>query len=427
MRWSKEIFVAGFALFSMFFGAGNLILPVTLGFKAGTSWYLVFFGFALSAVIIPLLGIFAHARLQGTMLDFGKKISPLFSLLYCMIVYVISITLPSPRTAAVTHEMAIAPFSEINSLTTSCIYFLLVLIFVLNRSRVLDFIGKFLTPLILLVILSIIGIGVFSTETIASDASLTTPFISGLLEGYQTYDAIGAVVVGGVLIVSLRLKGEHDYAKNKRLLVKAGIVAGISLFIVYAGMIYNGALLMNDFKIDSSHTELLYELSYQTIRAVGSLFLSVLIALACFTTAVGIVTGTADFIKGVYHNSLLLYRITAVIGCLLGVVMGQLPVSVILSVGVPALLLIYPVTILLILLNVLPENTTTPATCRLVIIVGVLFSIPDCITSIINSESIAVMSEWIPLSSYKLGWVFPSVIVYILANTHRFLKKNHTV
>ena len=127
----------------MFFGAGNLILPPFLGFKAGSDWGLVTLGFVITAVLIPILGILAHARLQGTMYDFGKKVSPAFSLVYCFIVYAISIALPAPRTASVTHEMAIQPFLGSSSLLTSAIYFILVFLFVMNRSKVLNLIGKF--------------------------------------------------------------------------------------------------------------------------------------------------------------------------------------------------------------------------------------------------------------------------------------------
>ena len=77
----KDSFIIGFALFSMFFGAGNLILPPYLGFKSGIDWPIVAVGFMITAVVIPILGILAHARLQGTMYDFGKKVSSTFSLI----------------------------------------------------------------------------------------------------------------------------------------------------------------------------------------------------------------------------------------------------------------------------------------------------------------------------------------------------------
>jgi branched-chain amino acid:cation transporter, LIVCS family len=149
----KEIWIAGFALFSLFFGAGNLILPPTLGVKSGLDWWIVVIGFVLTAVTIPILAIFAHAKLQGTLYDFGKKVSPFFSTVYCLLIYIIAIAIPSPRTASVTHEMAIHPFFGTSPLLTSSIYFLLVFIFAVNRSKIISLIGKFLTPIIVLILL----------------------------------------------------------------------------------------------------------------------------------------------------------------------------------------------------------------------------------------------------------------------------------
>ena len=213
MNKTREILITGFALFSMFFGAGNLILPPFLGVNAGDLWGFVTLGFFITAVIIPILGILAHARLQGTMFDFGKKVSPIFSLIYCLIVYTISISLPAPRTASVTHEMAIAPFFGTSSLLTSSIYFVFVFLFVINRSKIINLIGKFLTPLIVIILLCIIFIGLFIAPENMNPSTFKAPFISGLLEGYQTFDAIGAIVVGGVLVISMNFKTETSFEK----------------------------------------------------------------------------------------------------------------------------------------------------------------------------------------------------------------------
>lgn len=203
MNNRKETLVIGFALFASFFGAGNLILPPMLGFNSGPDWWLVTIGFILSATIIPLLALFAHARLQGTMLDFGNKVSPLFSLIFCLCVYSIAITLPIPRTAAVTHELAIQPFFGTSGLLTSTIYFALVFLFVMNRNNVLQILGKYLTPLIVIILLVIIGIGVSSSPNAMNISNYQLPIVSGLLEGYQTYDALGGILIGGVVIISL--------------------------------------------------------------------------------------------------------------------------------------------------------------------------------------------------------------------------------
>ncbi|GAA4273309.1 branched-chain amino acid transport system II carrier protein [Aquimarina gracilis] len=423
MRFNKETFVAGFALFSMFFGAGNLMLPPLLGFKAGDAWFLVTLGFVVSAVVIPLLGIFAHARLQGTMQDFAKKVSPTFSLIYCILVYAISIALPSPRTASVTHEMAIQPFFETSSWVTSSIYFALVLLFVLNRSRILGLLGKFLSPIIFIVILSIICIGIFSTQADINPSDFSMPVISGLLEGYQTFDAIGAVVVGGVIIISLKIKGEENAQRNKSLMIKSGVVAGIGLLLIYAGMIYTGALFNKQFDADIARTELLSGISLKTLGNIGKTLLSILVALACFTTAVGIITGTADFMKGIFGNSQKMYVFTAIIGSVLGVLMGQFDVHYIIDVAVPALMFIYPITIILIFLNVLPEIITAPLVFKAVVVVTIIFSLPDFLASIGMKEQVQPVLDALPFGNYSLAWLLPALVTLVIANIFFHLKK----
>lgn len=419
MNKTKEIFITGFALFSMFFGAGNLILPPFLGVQSGESWSIVTIGFFITAVIIPIIGIMAHARLQGTMFDFGKKVSPTFSLIYCLIVYTISITLPAPRTASVTHEMAIAPFFGTSSLLTSTIYFSLVFLFVMNRSKILNLIGKFLTPFIIIILLAVIIIGVTTTPDTINPTTFNTPFVSGLLEGYQTFDAIGAIVVGGVLVISMNFKKDTSFTVKKELISKAGIVAGIGLLIIYAGLIYSGVQFSTSFAKEATRTEILSSLSSQTLGNIGTTFLSVLVALACFTTGVGIITGTSDYFKGLFKNSKKAYTITAIIGCLLGVIIGQFDVHYIIVIALPALMFIYPITIVLILLNVLPEKLASPTVFKTVIGVTFLFSIPDFLKFIINPKSLEGIQSIIPFSEHSLGWVLPALIIFILVNVFK--------
>ena len=417
MKKTKETLVIAFALFSLFFGAGNLILPPQLGFKAGDFWWLVTLGFVLSAVLVPILGILAHARLQGTIFDFGKRVSPPFALGYAFIIYAISIALPSPRTASVTHEIAIQPFFDTPYILTSMVYFGLVFVFVMNRSRILDILGKVLTPAIIGILLFILGIATFSYPFDFGETVFINPFTDGILEGYQTFDAIGAIVVGGVIIISIDLKKQKaSYTEKKRLIRNAGGLAGLGLFLIYAGLIFTGALMHNEFEADISRTALLNGISTKTLGNTAHLFLSVLVSLACFTTAVGIVTGTADFVKFRFGDSQKAYTLTAIIGCVLGVAMGQFDVHYIIAVAVPALMFIYPITIVLILLNVLPEKFASKTVFRAVIGATVLFSIPDFLGSIEMTDVLPTYVSQIALSEYRMGWVLPALVVFGLTN-----------
>tara|TARA_R110000765_G_scaffold75449_2_gene147952 strand:+ start:1605 stop:2882 length:1278 start_codon:yes stop_codon:yes gene_type:complete len=413
----KETLVTAFALFSLFFGAGNLILPPLLGFNSGNQWLIVTIGFGLSAVAIPVLGILAHAKLQGTLIDFGNKVSPTFSLIYAFFIYAIAIALPSPRTASVTHEMAIQPYWDISSWFTSSIYFALVLLFALNRSKILNILGKILTPAIIIILILIIGITIFSFPFDFGSTSIASPFTNGILEGYQTFDAIGAVVVGGVIIISINLKYTHaSYEDKKTLIRNAAWFAGLALFLIYMGLILSGALSYTAFSEETTRTEILSGLAKQSLGNIGNLFLSILVGLACFTTAVGIVTGTADFAASRFNDSKSVYTITAILGSVLGVLVGQFNVAYIIAVAIPSLMFIYPITIILILLNVVPNKYASSIVFKAVTITTILFSIPDFLGSISALSSAADTFSWIPLQQYSLGWVLPALVVFIATN-----------
>ncbi|AWH73427.1 branched-chain amino acid transport system II carrier protein [Dokdonia sp. Dokd-P16] len=421
MRMTKQTFITAFALFSLFFGAGNLILPSFLGYNAGSSWLFVLAGFLISAVVVPILAIYGHARLQGTLIDFANKVSPLFALLYAIVVYAISIALPGPRTASVTYEMAIAPYFDISSWLWSTIYFGLVLLFVLNRSKMMDLVGKYLTPAILIILALVIGIGIFGEYEPMRASIFDSTLTSGILEGYQTFDAIGGVVVGGVIVISLGFKKGSSRAKQ-RLLTRAGIIAGIGLLLIYGGLIYLGALRSGGIEM-TDRTALLNLLSTDTLGVIGTKVLAVLVSLACFTTAVGIVTGTADFVKGILGNSQVAYTVTAILGAILGVVMGQLDVNSIIIVAVPALMFIYPITIVLILLNAMPRRWTSPVVFRAVVIATILFSAPDFWASVGFGDQMKVLQEMIPLGTVSLGWLLPAVVTYIMVSAITLSRK----
>ncbi len=422
MNNTKETFIIGFALFSSFFGAGNLILPPFLGFNAGIDWWMVAIGFIISATIIPLLALFAHARLQGTMLDFANKVSPLFSLIFCLLVYLIAVSLPIPRTASVTHEMAVKPFFETSALVTSSLYFLLVFIFVMNRNNVLNILGKILTPLIVFILLAIIGIGIYSAPNQMNASLYTVPVVDGLLEGYQTYDALGGLLIGGVVVISLNLKGYTSFEAKKQIIAKAGVIAVTGLFLIYSGLIIIGAFYNTQFENDVTRTELLTGLSIKTLGNIGTLFLSVLVALACFTTAVSVIVGTADFFKGLFKESKLAYTITAIISCVFGIIIGQFDVHYIINVALPVLMFIYPLTIVLIVLNVLPVKYASKAVFKAVVFTTFLFSVPDFLQFIIAKENLQFIQNIIPLSKFSLGWLIPSILVLLGINLFEKIK-----
>ncbi len=249
-------------------------------------------------------------------------------------------------------------------------------------------------------------------------------FIEGILEGYQTFDAIGGILVGGVIVISLALQTNYSYHEKKSIISKAGWIAGFGLMIIYGGLIALGAHF-NSVLVAENRTDLLGQLSIQTLGNIGSTFLSILFALACFTTAVGIITGTVDFVKGITNNSKLGYTLTAIFACFVGILVGQFNVGYIINIAIPALMFIYPITIILILLNVLPEKYTSKIVFRTVVLVTFIFSIPDFLQFFVSEDSLSAIKSVIPLSENSMGWVLPLFVTFICVNGYSRLIQNN--
>ena len=203
---------------------------------------------------------------------------------------------------------------------------------------------------------------------------------------------------------------------------RAGIIAGSGLFAIYTGLIYSGATFRSTFAKAANRTEILYSLSLQTLGNISTILLSVLVGLACFTTAVGIVTGTSDYVKGLFKNNPKAYTITALISCVLGVLLGQFDVQYIIAIALPALMFIYPITIVLILLNVLSEKFVSPRIFQAVVGITFLFSIPDFLKFIIDPKKVQGIQAYIPFSQFSLGWILPALGTFIVAVTFKYFK-----
>ena len=433
--------LAAFALFSLFFGAGNLILPPYLGVQAGADWALVAFGFVISAVLIPILGIFAHAKLQGTIYDFGAPLGKGFSLTYAALIYGIALALPAPRTASVTHEMAIMPFIDSPYWLTSLVYFSLVLLAALNRSKLLDFFGKITTPAILVVLTALIGMAFLTPEVALDPTTMENPFGSSLLEGYQTFDAIAAVVIGGVLLVSIQkmqAKGKvtpgnaaqvpnenqaqldnNSYNQQKSTVRFAAVFSAIALSAIYVGLIYAGAQAQGNFDAASSRTVILQGVAQLFLGNTAPLGLGILVALACFTTATGIVTGTADFVASYFEGpgfapgtARKVFVGVAIAGAILGVLMGQFPVVYIIAIAVPALVFIYPTTIILMALHVLPDSWATPKAFKATVICCFVVNTPAFLDSL-GYSALQEATAFMPLSAQGLAWVLPVLLTLL--------------
>lgn len=201
------------------------------------------------------------------------------------------------------------------------------------------------------------------------------------------------------------------------------------MLLIYGGLILSGSLFSSTFTENASRTEILTILSVQTLGNLGTTFLSILVALACFTTALGIVTGTADYMKGICGDSQKAYIITALAGCGIGIIVGSYNVDFIITLAIPILMLLYPTTIVLILLNIIDDKFASNLVFKGVVWVTFVFSIPDFLGFIIPQENLTAIKSVIPLAQHSLGWVLPACLIFVALNlvqknSYPFYKKN---
>ncbi|MGL5245512.1 MAG: branched-chain amino acid transport system II carrier protein, partial [Sarcina sp.] len=292
-----DFVVVGFALFSMFFGAGNLIFPPLLGRNLGPAYIAGIIGFIITGVGIPLLGLLASIRIDGQFELLAENVGRKFSTLYAVILFIlIGPLLAIPRTAATTFEIAILPnFPNANPLIMILIFFAINLIFVLKPSKVIDNLGKFLTPILILILFTLVFKGVLHPISNLSTQIIPNALSSSLLEGYQTMDAIASIIFASVILGSIKAKGYKGKA-IKKVTIKASLIAVSGLAIIYGGLTFLGART-GTLATDLTKSELLIYLSRNILGVIGTTAIGVSMALACLTTSIGLLSAGGSFFE----------------------------------------------------------------------------------------------------------------------------------
>lgn len=407
----SDFLVIGFALFSMFLGAGNLIFPPLLGRNLGADYYLGIIGFIITGVGVPLLGILSSMRVNGKFELFGDKVGKKFSLIYSIALFIlIGPLLAIPRTAATTFELAFAPnFANINYFAVIVVYFLVNLIFVLKPSKVIDVLGKFLTPVLLAILFFLIAKGVISPIDSLTKSYTPDALFTSLLEGYQTMDAIAAVIFSSIILGSIKAKG-YTGKDSFKLLIKAAVIAIGGLAIIYGGLIFLGAHT-GDQALGLSNSQLLLFIAESILGHAGAILIGVSMALACLTTSIGLLSAGGSFFERV-SNGKLPYKFNVLVMTVTSILVASMGLDKIISLSATLLGVIYPVTIVLILLNLFHKRITNPLTHKVTVyvtlIVSILITLGNFIPGVTNLVSL------LPLYSKGFGWILPALVGFII-------------
>ncbi|WP_217588113.1 branched-chain amino acid transport system II carrier protein [Lentibacillus saliphilus] len=412
---NKSTFIIGFMLFALFFGAGNLIYPPMLGLEAGTSFWSAITGFVITGVGLPIFAVAAIALVKSDERELSDRVHPIFGLIFTSLIYLaIAPFFGIPRAASVAYEMSVEPFIQTSPwmlFLFTGIFFVLVLIVSLNPAKIVDRIGQLLTPILLLSIVVLIVGAVFVLDTPFSEPSpkyASAPFFKGFVEGYLTMDAIGALAFGIIVVSAYRNEGITKKSTLIKETLKSGLITGLGLVLVYVSIGWIGAK-MGTFGTFSNGGDILSAAAEHIFGSFGALLLGVIVALACFTTSVGLVVAAGQFFSRITKLS---YGKVAVLVTLVSFIIANQGLNTIISISVPVLVFLYPIAIAVIILAFLyPFLQHKQSVYRGTIFMTALFSLYDGLTAFgFDLSTFKPFMVQLPLFAAGLGWLVPAII-----------------
>lgn len=412
----KDGLLVGFTLFSMFFGAGNLIFPPGIAAQAGTMTWFAVIGLAISAVGLPVLGIIAVAR-AGGMDQLGQRVHPAFAKVFTIVAYLaIGPCLAIPRTASTSFEMAVPPFVGSDApiwlfqLIYSVVFFGLALLIALRPEKLTDRLGKILCPiLVVLIVVTFAACLLNPLEGYGVPAERwNTPIkaiSAGFLDGYQTMDTIAALAFGIVIALNIRARGVTEEKAIVSGTVRSGLMAGAILLVIYSMLAHIGGISGGAVPNPSDGTEALTNIVPLLFGSVGSVILAAIFVIACFNVCVGLISSCGEYFYGLCPK--LSYRGWAILFAVVSMVLANAGLTQILAFSIPVLNIIYPVAIVLILLSFAHSWLQhTPMVYPAAILCTGVVSVLLEIQRLTGTEFLS----FLPFSDLGLGWVLPAVI-----------------
>jgi len=415
----KETLTIGLMLFALFFGAGNLIFPPFLGQEAGTNFWPAMLGFVVTGVGLPLLTVVVISMAKDGVKEIGSRVHPVFALVFSVAIYLsIGPFFGIPRSGNVAFEMSVKPFLAESGSQTAILFLFTVLFFALvywvtlNPSKMVERIGSMLTPVLLAAIVLLVIGSFFKLDgafRAVSEKYTASPFATGFLEGYLTMDTIAALAFGIIVVGAVQQKKALERRQIVRETVKAGVIAGVGLSFVYVTVGLLGAKMASGSQFENGG-EILTAAAKLIFGVPGMLLLGLIVTLACFTTAVGLVAATSQF----FHKLIpkVSYKTFTLAVTLVSLLISNLGLNQIISISVPVLIVLYPITIVLVILSALHRffKGARGVYVGAVFTAGLVGIIDGLKTFGIESEVVMSLVQTLPLYAQGLGWLLPALV-----------------
>lgn len=427
---NRLILISGLMLFSFFFGAGNLIFPPMLGYTAQENMWVSMTGFAITGILLPYLTVIVVAYMNGGVESIGNKVHPVFGTIFAIFIYLsIGALYGIPRAANVAYEIrtnhVLPVHNQVTLIVFSIIFFLIVYFIALYPNRIIDNLGKYLTPILIFIIAILCILVIINPEGSIGQPSgdyAQTPLVSGILEGYFTMDLVAALAFSVVIVQSFKMNGITDQKTLVKNVIKAGLISAILLLVIYFALAYVGATTTQAGFKDG--TGILTFNSLRVFGSFGNLLFGIIVILACLTTCVGLVNACAAFaMKKLPKIS---YKIFVLIFSLLGFLVSTLGLELILEIAVPLLTFIYPTSIVLVLISLV--SIFIPFEMKFAFIIPTIVTLIISVLQILNDfklfQPLNALYQVLPLSDIQLSWLIPFIVLLIVGLIIDFLLKN---
>lgn len=439
---TKEYILLASMLFGMFFGAGNLIFPVSMGQQAGAHLWPAMVGFCLTGVGLPLLGIAAMgiSRSEG-LFHMGSRVGKPYSYFFTCLLYLsIGPLFAIPRTATVSFSVGILPLlsGENDALALclfSAVFFAIVLFFSLRPSGIMTWIGKILNPLFLLFLGTLIVSALISPmgdlqsgEPTGNYAHMS--FFQGFLEGYNTLDALASLAFGIVLVNAIRELGLSSPAAISGSTLRSGVLSTILMAAIYCLLTVVGAQSRAVYGISADGGEALFQIGSHYFGTFGGVLLGVTVTFACLKTAIGLITSCAETFAELFPKGLG-YRAWAILFSLFSFGIANFGLSRIIELSLPVLMFLYPLTITLILLCLFGRwfdydrrvFVSVTACTALAAALDFLNALPEAAKTFLHTGGLLSAAEALPFFSLGMGWVVPACVGLIIGLILRLIRK----
>ncbi|WP_448946972.1 branched-chain amino acid transport system II carrier protein [Lachnoanaerobaculum sp.] len=422
----KKGFLIGLLLFGIFFGAGNLIFPAELGFRAGVNFYPAILGFVLSGVGIAIITLVLGTMVKGGYKnEISIKVDPKFATSYLTILYLaIGPFFAIPRTAGTSFSIGIAPVTgngRLPLLIFSAIYFLFAYLIAINPSKLMDRVGKILTPMFAMLIIILIAVGNMNFHALNQGemSNAMSALKTGFLEGYNTLDALASVSFCLIATSSIKTFGFSSKKEYIKIMAIVGIVTAIFFSSLYIGL---GAL-GNKFSVPAEvladpntniGTYILSKSSYELFGSFGQVFLGAMTILTCFTTTAGLIVVVSEYFVDTFPR--FKYKTYVNIFTFIGFAMSNFGLNTIIKISVPVLRILYPITIVIVAIIILNKFVRlSKSGMAVTVILTTVFSGIEVMGSVLKVKAINTVMSFFIGGDSGFFWINIAVLGIVLS------------